>query len=73
MKVLVFVDIMGSPGREAIAKILPEWKKEFSPDLVIANGENLSHGRGISETTIKEVRDAGVDIITGGNHTLKGK
>lgn len=73
MKTLIFGDIMGRPGREAIAKILPEWKKEFSPDLVIANGENLSHGRGISETTIQAARDAGVDVLTGGNHTLEGK
>jgi len=73
MKVLIFGDIFGRPGREAITKILPDWKKEFSPDLVIANGENLSHGRGISETTIQAARDAGVDIITGGNHTLEGK
>ncbi len=64
---------MGRPGREALAKILPEWKKEFSPDLVIANGENLSHGRGISETTIAEIRAVGVDVITGGNHILEGK
>ncbi|KKW21465.1 MAG: Calcineurin-like protein phosphoesterase family protein, partial [Parcubacteria group bacterium GW2011_GWA1_51_12] len=45
MKVLIFGDIFGRPGREALAKILPQWKKEFAPDLVIANGENLSHGR----------------------------
>ncbi|MBI2054622.1 MAG: YmdB family metallophosphoesterase [Candidatus Sungbacteria bacterium] len=73
MKVLIFGDIFGKPGREIVAKILPEWKKEFSPDLVIANGENLSHGKGISETTIAEIRNAGVDVITGGNHTLEGK
>lgn len=73
MKILVFGDVFGRPGREAIAKILPRWKKEFSPNLTIVNGENLSHGKGISETTIQEMRSAGVDIITGGNHTLEGK
>lgn len=73
MKILVFGDIFGKPGREIVAKILPEWKKEFAPDLVIANGENLSHGKGISETTINEIRNAGVNVITGGNHTPEGK
>ena len=73
LKLLIFGDIFGRPGREALAKILPQWKKEFAPDLVIANGENLSHGRGISETTIAEIRAAGVDVITGGNHILEGK
>ena len=71
--VLVFGDIFGKPGREALTKILPEWKKKFSPDFVIANGENLSHGKGISETTIAEIRSAGVDVITSGNHVLEGK
>lgn len=73
MKVLVFGDIFGKPGREAVAKIIPEWRKEFSPDLILGNGENLSHGKGISETTIGEMRDAGINVITGGNHSLEGK
>lgn len=73
MKALVFGDIFGRPGREAVAKILPLWKKEFSPDLILGNGENLSHGKGISETTIAEMQNAGIDIITGGNHSLEGK
>lgn len=73
LRVLAFGDIFGRPGREALTKILPEWKQNFSPDLVIANGENLSHGKGISDTTISEIRHAGVDVITGGNHVLEGK
>ena len=73
MKALIFGDVFGRPGREVMAYIVPRWKKDFSPDVVIANGENLSHGKGISETTIHEILSAGVDIITGGNHSLEGK
>lgn len=73
MKVLIFGDVFGRPGREAMVSIVPRWKKEFSPDLVIANGENLSHGKGLSETTVREILAAGVDVITGGNHSPEGK
>ncbi|OGZ35162.1 MAG: metallophosphoesterase [Candidatus Portnoybacteria bacterium RIFCSPLOWO2_01_FULL_43_11] len=68
MKILFFGDIIGRPGREAIKEILPQWKKKYQPDLVLANGENLAHGLGVSERTLKEVLEAGVDLITSGNH-----
>ncbi|MBI3627576.1 MAG: YmdB family metallophosphoesterase [Candidatus Sungbacteria bacterium] len=73
MKLLIFGDIFGRPGREAIKYIAPKWKEEYSADLIMANGENLSHGKGISEITVREMLDAGVDVITGGNHSLEGK
>ena len=73
MKVLFFGDIFGKPGREALKFIVPQWKKEYEPDVVIANGENMSHGAGISESATKELLEAGVQIITGGNHTFEGK
>lgn len=38
-------------------------------DLVIANGENSAHGAGITITSARDLFDAGVDVITGGNHT----
>lgn len=53
--------------------ILPKWREKFSPDAVIANAENISHGKGIGIKQISELRDAGVDIFTGGNHSLEGK
>lgn len=68
MKLLFFGDIMGKPGRIAIKKILPKFKDQYDPDLIIANGENLAHGTGITEKTIKEMLDAGIDIMTSGNH-----
>ena len=41
MKILFFGDIVGKIGRKAMVKILPELKKEYEPDLVIANAENI--------------------------------
>jgi len=59
---------MGRPGREAVIRALPALRDEYHPDLVIANGENLAHGAGITERTLGEVLDAGVDVVTSGNH-----
>lgn len=71
MRVLVFGDIMGRVGRKALTAVLPEWKKRYAPDLIIANGENLAHGKGVSKKTVKELFAAGVDLITGGNHSFE--
>lgn len=68
MKVLFFGDIMGKIGRRAVAEVLPKWKEKFSPDLVIANAENLAHGKGVTQLTLEEMRDAGIDFFTSGNH-----
>ncbi len=61
---------MGKIGRKAVEKITPKWKKKYKPDVIIANGENLAHGIGITEKTARQVFDAGVDFLTGGNHTF---
>ncbi len=68
MRVLHIGDIVGESGRKAVARILPSIKKHHSPDLIIANGENLAGGFGITEKTLKEVLESGVDVITSGNH-----
>lgn len=71
MTILAFGDIVGKIGREAIKKILPELKEKFSPDLVIANAENLAHGKGVTEKTCQEMLEVGVDLLTSGNHVWK--
>lgn len=70
MKILFFGDIVGRPGRKAIAQILPELKKEFEPDLVLANGENAAHGQGITENALKELVAVGIDFLTTGDHVF---
>ncbi len=73
MKILFFGDVIGRPGRQAIKKILPSWRKKYQPDLVVANGENLAHGRGTTEKSLKEILEAGVDLATNGDHTWTQK
>lgn len=67
----MFGDIVGRPGRNALRNTIPELKEKYEPDLIIANGENLAHGKGITEKTVKSIIDAGVDVITSGNHIFK--
>lgn len=68
MKILFIGDIVASPGRSMVKRYLPEIRKSHAVDLVIANVENLSHGRGVSEEPLNEMRLAGVDFFTGGDH-----
>lgn len=70
MKILFFGDITGHMGRQALKKVLPELKNAFEPDLVLANGENMAHGQGVTEEALKEVLGAGVDYLTNGDHTF---
>lgn len=71
VKVLFFGDVVGKIGRQALKKIIPQLKKKLAPDFIIANVENLAHGIGITAKTLQEVREAGVDFFTGGNHIWK--
>ena len=68
MKILFIGDIVGRPGREAVQKILPNLVKKEEIDFVIANGENLAHGKGMTEKTYLEMKEAGIDCFTSGNH-----
>ncbi|MEX1255165.1 MAG: TIGR00282 family metallophosphoesterase [Dehalococcoidia bacterium] len=68
MNLLMIGDVMGKPGRRAVAHLVPGLRRELSLDLVIANGENLAAGRGLTESTAQDLFDVGVDVITSGNH-----
>ncbi len=68
MKVLMVGDVMGRPGRRAVAALLPGLRQELGVDLTICNGENAAAGRGLTLATSRELFDAGVDVITSGNH-----
>ena len=68
MRVLVFGDVMGRAGREALCAQLPELRKTYSADFVLVNGENAAHGFGITEAICRQFYESGVDVITTGNH-----
>lgn len=70
MRLLFLGDIIGKPGRRAVTKLLPELQREFRPEFVVANVENLAHGKGVTTSTLQEVLAAGVGAATGGNHTF---
>ncbi len=71
MNILFIGDIIGRPGRNAVEVVLPELKKEYDLNLVVANGENLAHGLGVTYDTYKQMKDAGIDYFTSGNHIFK--
>jgi 2',3'-cyclic-nucleotide 2'-phosphodiesterase len=68
MKILFLGDIIGKPGRDAVAAELPELKARLQPDLVIANGENAAHGFGLTRLIAEEFFGMGIDVISTGNH-----
>jgi metallophosphoesterase (TIGR00282 family) len=68
VKVLMVGDVMGRPGRRAVAALLPGLRQELGVDRTICNGENAAAGRGLTLATSRELFDAGVDVITSGNH-----
>lgn len=68
MNILLIGDIFGRAGRSVIKELLPELKKEHDLDFVVANGENLASGFGMTYDTYQEMIDAGVDYLTSGNH-----
>jgi hypothetical protein len=68
MRVLAIGDVIGKPGRRAVAALVPELRRELGIDAVIANGENAAAGRGLTPKTADDLFGAGVDILTSGNH-----
>lgn len=68
MKLLFIGDIVGQPGRRAVSELLPRLRERHGLQFVIANGENSAGGNGITPATAKEIFDAGVDVITSGDH-----
>lgn len=70
MKILYIGDVMGEVGVEVVEKILPELRRELQVDLVIAQVENVTEGKGIVPEDFKRLQNAGVDFGTGGNWSL---
>lgn len=69
MNILYIGDIMGEPGIEIVSRILPELKAQHRIDVVIAQGENVSNGKGMLPADMQRLQKLGIDFFTGGNHT----
>ena len=70
MKILFIGDIYGKSGRHALERYLPLIKQKYEVDLTILNGENTTHGKGLNLKNYHDIKNAGVDVITLGNHFL---
>ena len=71
MRILFLADIVGTPGRKAVADRLPSLRDELDVDVCIANGENVADGVGITPKLADRLLESGVDAITLGNHTWR--
>ena len=68
LRLLFLGDVMGEPGRKAIAAVLPGLKKELKVDFAIVNGENAAGGRGITAKIAIALMRAGATVLTSGDH-----
>lgn len=69
MRIMFLGDIVGKSGRKAVVETLPLLRQKLDCDMVIANSENAAHGFGITAEIADELLDAGIDVLTGGNHS----
>lgn len=69
MRILMFGDIVGRTGRRMVSEYLPRLKQQYNIDVVLANGENAAHGKGLTRRTYDELVFEGISLISMGNHT----
>lgn len=69
MKVLYIGDIMAEPGIRIVDEVLPKIKQDYQPDIIVAQAENVSEGKGMTISDMKRLQKMGIDFFTGGNHT----
>jgi 2',3'-cyclic-nucleotide 2'-phosphodiesterase len=72
-RILFVADVVGHPGRDAVKALLPGVKKELRPNLTIVNGENAAGGFGLTAKIAAELKGAGADVVTTGNHVFAQK
>ncbi len=68
LNILFVGDIVGAPGLELAANLIPSYVKKHAVDLLIVNGENVTDGKGLAEEHAKKIFGLGVHVITTGNH-----
>ncbi|MBN1242316.1 MAG: TIGR00282 family metallophosphoesterase [Spirochaetales bacterium] len=72
-RVLMLGDVVGEAGIAALEKRLPALIRATGADFVVANGENATGGFGIAAPELERILDAGVDVVTSGNHVWEKK
>lgn len=71
LRVVMLGDIVGTPGRQAVAQQMPAIRERWQPDLVIANAENTASGSGLTPDQYKKLCTSGVDAMTLGDHVYR--
>jgi metallophosphoesterase (TIGR00282 family) len=71
MRILFIGDIVGTPGVQLVRRAVPLLRAREGLDLVVANAENAAGGSGLYPNTLRQLRAAGVDAITMGDHLFK--
>lgn len=69
MRILMIGDIFGRDGRRMVDQYLSKLKTDYKVDVVLANGENAAHGKGLSKRVYEELVFNGISLISMGNHT----
>ncbi len=73
MRILMVGDIFGRAGRKYFCALTKDLRREKKIDVVIVNGENVAHGKSLTEATFNEILSGGADIVTTGNHVWDRK
>lgn len=71
MNILYIGDVMGEAGVKTVQEVLPKVRKEYEIDLVVAQAENVTDGKGLSKQDFRKLQSLGIDFCTGGNWTLR--
>lgn len=71
IRVVMLGDIVGRPGRQAVAQLMPQIRDRIGANVVVANAENAANGAGLTPSLYKKLCDAGVDAMTLGDHTYR--
>jgi len=70
VNILFIGDVIGDPGYNILKSLLPGFITKYKIDFTIANAENITEGVGILQKDAVKLLDLGIDVLTGGNHTM---
>ncbi|MCB2054985.1 MAG: YmdB family metallophosphoesterase [Geminicoccaceae bacterium] len=73
MRLLFVGDVVGRSGRSVLLEHGAGLRRDLALDALIVNGENAAGGFGLTPAIAREFFDAGVDVITMGNHVWDQK
>ncbi len=71
LNILFIGDVVGSPGRKTVSQVLPRLIRRWDLGLVVCNAENAAGGSGLTARCHEELVDAGVDVVTLGDHVYR--